>query len=66
MSSVRSFRVFELKHFQGLKLRNVGEILNTWEGSIKTSLFRAAHKLRFQLAGFTKGKKYSTKQRCDS
>jgi RNA polymerase sigma-70 factor (ECF subfamily) len=45
--------VFELKHCQGLKLRTVGEILNTSEGSIKTTLFRATQKLRFQLAGFT-------------
>jgi hypothetical protein len=40
--------------------------LNTVEGSIKSSLLRATHKLRFQLAGFTKGKKYSMKQRCDT
>lgn len=44
--------VFELKHCQGLKLRTVAEILNTSEGSIKTTLFRATHKLRFQLVGF--------------
>lgn len=44
--------VFELKHYQGLKLRTVGEILNSSEASIKTTLFRATQKLRFQLSGF--------------
>ena len=44
--------VFELKHYQGLKLRTVGEILNTSEASVKTTLFRATRKLRFQLVGF--------------
>jgi RNA polymerase sigma-70 factor (ECF subfamily) len=62
----RERMVFELKHFQGLKLRTLGEILNSSEGSIKTSLFRATQKLRFQLAGFTNGKKSSMKQRCDT
>jgi RNA polymerase sigma-70 factor (ECF subfamily) len=44
--------VFELKHYQGLKLRTVGEILNTSDASVKTTLFRATRKLRFQLVGF--------------
>jgi RNA polymerase sigma-70 factor, ECF subfamily len=46
----RERRVFELRHFQGLRLRTVGEILNTSEASIKNSLFRATKKLRLQLA----------------
>jgi RNA polymerase sigma-70 factor (ECF subfamily) len=50
----RERMVFELKYFQGLKLRTVGEILNTSEASIKNSLFRATKKLRFQLAVLTK------------
>jgi RNA polymerase sigma-70 factor (ECF subfamily) len=50
----RERTVFELMHFQGLKLRTVSEILNTSEGSIKNSLFRATQKLRFQLAVYTK------------
>jgi RNA polymerase sigma-70 factor (ECF subfamily) len=52
--SPRERMVFELRHFQGLKLRTVGEILNTSEASIKNSLFRATKKLRFQLAVLTK------------
>jgi RNA polymerase sigma-70 factor, ECF subfamily len=61
----RERMIFELKHFQGLKLRTVSEILNSSEGSIKTTLFRATQKLRFQLARPTKEKKYSIKQRCE-
>ena len=56
--------VFELKHFEGLKLRTVGAILRTSEGSVKTSLFRATRKMRFQLAGFGKEQESSMQQRC--
>ena len=43
--------VFELKHYHGLRLRTVAGMLNTTEGTIKNTLFRATHKLRFELAG---------------
>jgi RNA polymerase sigma-70 factor (ECF subfamily) len=59
----RERMVFELKHFQGLRLRTVGQILNSSEASVKTSLFRATQKLRVQLDGFTRGKKFSMQQR---
>jgi RNA polymerase sigma-70 factor (ECF subfamily) len=42
--------VFELKHYHGLKLRTVGEILNTSEETAKNTLFRATQKLRAALA----------------
>jgi RNA polymerase sigma-70 factor (ECF subfamily) len=42
--------VFELKHYHGLKLRTVGEILHTTEETAKNTLFRATQKLRGQLA----------------
>jgi RNA polymerase sigma-70 factor (ECF subfamily) len=48
--SPRERMVFELKHYHGLKLRTVATILNTTEGTIKNTLFRATHKLRTQLA----------------
>ena len=48
--SPRERVVFELKHYQGLKLRTVAGMLNTTEGTIKNTLFRATHKLRLQLA----------------
>jgi RNA polymerase sigma-70 factor (ECF subfamily) len=46
----RERMVFELKHYQGLKLRTVGEILNTTEETAKNTLFRATQKLRSTLA----------------
>ncbi len=46
----RERMVFELKHYQGLKLRTVGEILNTTEETAKNTLFRATQKLRGALA----------------
>ena len=49
----RERMVFDLKHFQGLKLRTVSEILNTSEGSVKMTFFRATRKLRFQLSKYT-------------
>jgi RNA polymerase sigma-70 factor (ECF subfamily) len=48
--SPRERVVFELKHYHGLRLRTVAGILNTSEGTIKNTLFRATHKLRVQLA----------------
>jgi RNA polymerase sigma-70 factor, ECF subfamily len=41
--------VFQLKHFDGLKLRTIGEMLNTSEETAKNTLFRATHKLRSYL-----------------
>src|ERR1700730_593181 len=42
----RERMVFELKHYHGLKLRTVGEILQTTEETAKNTLFRATQKLR--------------------
>jgi RNA polymerase sigma-70 factor (ECF subfamily) len=47
--SPRERMVFELKHYHNLKLRTVAEMLNTSEGTIKNTLFRATHKLRLAL-----------------
>ena len=46
----RERTVFELKHYQGLRLRTIGEMLNTTEETAKNTLFRATKKLRAQLA----------------
>src|SRR5260221_13877675 len=46
----RERMVFELKHYQGLKLRTVGEMLNTTEETAKNTLFRATQKLRGALS----------------
>ena len=46
----RERMVFELKHYQGLRLRTIGEMLHTTEETAKNTLFRATKKLRAQLA----------------
>jgi RNA polymerase sigma-70 factor (ECF subfamily) len=48
--SPRERMVFELKHYHGMRLRTVAGMLNTTEGTIKNTLFRATHKLRLRLA----------------
>jgi RNA polymerase sigma-70 factor (ECF subfamily) len=49
--SPRERMVFEMKHYQGLKLRAIGDALGTSEETVKNSLFRATRKLREQLEG---------------
>lgn len=46
----RERMVFELKHYHGLRLRTIGEMLNTTEETAKNTLFRATRKLRTQLS----------------
>jgi RNA polymerase sigma-70 factor (ECF subfamily) len=46
----RERMVFELKHYHGLKLRTIGEMLSTTEETAKNTLFRATQKLRGTLA----------------
>jgi len=46
----RERMVFELRHFQGLKLRAIGELCGTSEETAKNSLFRATQKLRLELS----------------
>jgi RNA polymerase sigma-70 factor (ECF subfamily) len=48
--SPRERMIFEMKHYQGLKLRAIGEALGTSEETVKNSLFRATQKLRLQLS----------------
>ena len=45
----RERMVFELKHYQGLRLRVIGEICKTSEQTVKNCLFRATQKLRMEL-----------------
>jgi RNA polymerase sigma-70 factor, ECF subfamily len=49
--SPRERMVFEMRHYQGLKLRAIGDALGTTEETAKNSLFRATRKLRAQLEG---------------
>lgn len=46
----RERMVFELKHYQGLRLATIGAILDTSEATARNALFRATHKLRAALA----------------
>ena len=41
--------VFELRHYEGLKLRAIGEMCDTTEETVKNCLFRATKKLRGEL-----------------
>jgi RNA polymerase sigma-70 factor (ECF subfamily) len=44
--------VFELRHYHGMRLRAIGEVLGTTEEAAKNCLFRATQKLRAALGGF--------------
>lgn len=48
----RERTVFELRHYQGLRLRNIGELLGTSEEAAKNCLFRATQKMRAALGDF--------------
>lgn len=44
--------VFELRHYHGLRLRAIGELLGASEEAAKTCLFRATQKMRAALGDF--------------
>jgi len=48
----RERTVFEMRHYQGLRLKNIGEILGTSEEAAKNCLFRATQKMRAALGDF--------------
>ena len=48
----RERMVFELRHYQGLRLRNIGEIIGASEEAAKNCLFRATQKMRSALGEF--------------
>ncbi len=50
--TARERMVFELRHFQGLRLRAIGEMLGTTEEAAKNCLFRATQKMRAALGDF--------------
>jgi len=45
----RERMIFELRHYQGLRLRKIGEITGTTEEAARNCLFRATRKLRSAL-----------------
>jgi RNA polymerase sigma-70 factor (ECF subfamily) len=48
----RERMVFELRHYQGMRLKNIGEVLGTTEEAAKNCLFRATQKMRHALGDF--------------
>lgn len=50
--TARERMVFELRHYQGMKLRDIGEALGTTEEAAKNCLFRATQKMRVALGDF--------------
>jgi len=48
----RERMVFEMRHYEGLRLRNIGEVLGTTEEAAKNCLFRATQKMRAVLGDF--------------
>ena len=48
----RERMVFELRHYEGLRLRRIGEVLGTTEEAAKNCLFRATQKMRTALEEF--------------
>jgi RNA polymerase sigma-70 factor (ECF subfamily) len=48
----RERTVFEMRHYEGMRLRNIGEALGTSEEAAKNCLFRATQKMRQALNEF--------------
>lgn len=49
--SPRQRTIFILKHFEELSIPEIAELTNLNSGTIKSHLFRAAHKIRQRLGG---------------
>jgi RNA polymerase sigma-70 factor (ECF subfamily) len=52
--SPRQRAIFTLKHYEGLPLRDIAELLDLEEGTVKSHLHRAVSALRSELAEFHK------------
>ncbi len=50
--SPRERAVFEMRHYQGMRLRTIGEVMGTSEEAAKNCLFRATQKMRAALGDF--------------
>ena len=48
----RERAVFEMRHYQGMRLRTIGEVMGTSEEAAKNCLFRATQKMRAALEDF--------------
>lgn len=50
--TARERMVFEMRHFEGMRLRAIGEVLGTSEEAAKNCLFRVTQKMRAALGDF--------------
>lgn len=50
--TARERMVFEMRHYQGMRLRAIGDVLGTTEEAAKNCLFRATQKMRSALGEF--------------
>jgi RNA polymerase sigma-70 factor, ECF subfamily len=50
--TARERMVFEMRHYQGMRLRAIGDVLGTSEEAAKNCLFRATQKMRAALGDF--------------
>jgi len=50
--STRERLVFEMRHYQGMRLRAIGDALDSTEEAAKNCLFRATQKMRAALGDF--------------
>jgi len=50
--TARERLVFEMRHYQGMRLRSIGDALGTTEEAAKNCLFRATQKMRAALGDF--------------
>ena len=50
--TARERMVFEMRHYQGMRLRAIGEVLGSTEEAAKNCLFRATQKMRVALGDF--------------
>ena len=50
--SPRERAVFEMRHYQGMRLRTIGELMGTSEEAAKNCLFRATQKMRAALGDY--------------
>ena len=48
----RERTVFELRHYEGMRLKAIGELLGTTEEAAKNCLFRVTQKMRTALGDF--------------
>ncbi len=53
--SPRQKAIFQLKHFEELSIPEIAEITGLDSGTVKSHLFRAAHKIRSRLREFRRG-----------